>query len=109
MLVVSSRKSTEGRDSGTLRSINVLGSSYKFTEKLTAAAYASDVENVLKKQYVNANYVFPIDQNKSLTLDFNGYCTKLMVSTFAKASPMATRTRFGLWPPPTPEVRARSQ
>jgi hypothetical protein len=72
-----SRKSAEGRDSGGLKSINVLGGSYQFTEQFKAAVYASDVENVLKKQYVNANYVFPIDQDQSLTLDFNGYRTKL--------------------------------
>ncbi|WP_339412954.1 OprD family porin [Pseudomonas sp. EA_35y_Pfl2_R5] len=72
-----SRKSAQGRDSGGLKSINVLGGSYQFTEQFTAAAYASDVENVLKKQYVNANYVFPTDQDQSLTLDFNGYRTKL--------------------------------
>ncbi len=72
-----SRKSAEGRDSGGLKSINVLGGSYQFTEQFKAALYASDVEDVLKKQYVNANYVFPIDKDQSLTLDFNGYRTKL--------------------------------
>ncbi|ANY90473.1 MULTISPECIES: OprD family porin [Pseudomonas] len=72
-----SRKSAEGRDSGGLKSINVLGGSYKFTDQFTAALYASDVEDVLKKQYVGANYVFPISKDQSLTLDFNGYRTKL--------------------------------
>src|SRR5471030_2330171 len=72
-----SRKSADGRDSGGLKAINVLGGSYKFTEQFKAALYASDVEDVLKKQYVNANYVFPIDKDQSLTLDFNGYRTKL--------------------------------
>jgi len=72
-----SRKSAEGRDSGGLKSINVLGGSYQFTEQFKAAVYASDVEDVLKKQYLNANYVFPIDKDQSLTLDFNGYRTKL--------------------------------
>ncbi|VVN16547.1 Porin D [Pseudomonas fluorescens] len=72
-----SRKSAEGRDSGGLKSINVLGGSYQFTEQFKAAVYASDVEDVLKKQYVNANYVVPIDKDQSLTLDFNGYRTKL--------------------------------
>ncbi|RON71970.1 OprD family porin [Pseudomonas fluorescens] len=72
-----SRKSAEGRDSGGLKSINVLGGSYQFTEQFKAALYASDVEDVMKKQYVNANYVFPIDKDQSLTLDFNGYRTKL--------------------------------
>ena len=72
-----SRKSAEGRDSGGLKSINVLGGSYQFTDQFKAALYASDVEDVLKKQYVNANYVIPIDKDQSLTLDFNGYRTKL--------------------------------
>src|SRR3989344_1042556 len=72
-----SRKSAEGHDSGGLKSINVLGGSYQFTEQFKAALYASDVEDVLKKQYVNANYVFPFDKDQSLTLDFNGYRTKL--------------------------------
>ncbi|CDF93247.1 MULTISPECIES: OprD family porin [unclassified Pseudomonas] len=72
-----SRKSAEGRDSGGLKSINVLGGSYQFTEQFKAALYASDVEDVLKKQYVNANYVFPLAKDQSLTLDFNGYRTKL--------------------------------
>ncbi len=72
-----SRKSAEGRDSGGLKSINVLGGSYRFTEQFKASLYASDVEDVLKKQYVNANYVFPLAKDQSLTLDFNGYRTKL--------------------------------
>ena len=72
-----SRKSAEGRDSGGLKSINVLGGSYQFTEQFKAALYASDVEDVLKKQYVSANYVFPLAKDQSLTLDFNGYRTKL--------------------------------
>ncbi|WP_434608328.1 OprD family porin [Pseudomonas sp. D2-30] len=72
-----SRKSAEGRDSGGLKSINVMGGSYQFTEQFKASLYASDVEDVLKKQYVNANYVFPLAKDQSLTLDFNGYRTKL--------------------------------
>ena len=72
-----SRKSDEGRDSGGLKSINVLGGSYQFTEHFKGALYASDVEDVLKKQYVNANYVLPFNKDQSLTLDFNGYRTKL--------------------------------
>ena len=35
-----SRKSAEGRDSGGLKSINVLGGSYQFTEQFKAALYA---------------------------------------------------------------------
>ncbi|MBX8522270.1 OprD family porin [Pseudomonas cichorii] len=71
------RKSAEGRDSGDLKSINVFGGSYKFTDAFSAAAYASDNEDVFKKQYLNLNYVFALPQDQSLTLDFNGYKTKL--------------------------------
>ncbi|MNM89905.1 Porin D precursor [compost metagenome] len=67
------RKSAEGRDSGGLKSINVFGGSYKFTENLSASLYTSDVEDVLKKHYLGVNYVHPIADDQSLTLDFNGY------------------------------------
>ncbi|RWU23555.1 outer membrane porin, OprD family [Pseudomonas alkylphenolica] len=67
------RKSAEGRDSGGLKSINVLGGSYKFTENLSASVYGSDVEDVLKKYYLGVNYVHPLADDQSLTLDFNGY------------------------------------
>ncbi|ERO66006.1 membrane protein [Pseudomonas piscis] len=80
-----SRKSDEGRDSGGLKSINVLGGSYQFTEQFKGALYASDVEDVLKKQYMNLNYVFPLATDQSLTLDFNGYRTKLDKSYANKA------------------------
>jgi ribosomal protein L27 len=71
------RKSAEGRDSGDLKSINVYGGSYKFTDAFSGAFYASDDEDTLKKQYLNLNYVFALPQDQSLTLDFNGYKTKL--------------------------------
>jgi hypothetical protein len=71
------RKSAEGRDSGGLKSINVYGASYKFTDEFTAAFYASDNEDVFKKQYVNLNYVFALAPDQSLTFDFNGYKTKM--------------------------------
>ncbi|NWA01855.1 OprD family porin [Pseudomonas gingeri] len=80
-----SRKSDEGRDSGGLKSINVLGGSYQFTDNFKAALYGSDIEDVLKKQYVNLNYVFPVAKDQSLTLDFNGYRTELDKDYAAKA------------------------
>ena len=70
-----SRKSDEGRDSGGLKGIDVIGASYKFNDAFSGAFYASDVEDVLKRQYLNLNYVLPIASN-SLTFDFNGYRTK---------------------------------
>ncbi len=71
------RKSAEGRDSGDLKSINVYGASYKFTDAFSAAFYASDDEDTLKKQYLNLNYVFALQPDQSLTFDFNGYKTEL--------------------------------
>ena len=67
------RKSAEGRDSGHLKSIDVFGGSYKFTDNFTASAYTSNIEDVMKKHYLGMNYVFPIAVDQSLTLDFNGY------------------------------------
>ena len=70
------RKSDEGRDSGGLNSIEVLGGSYQFNDNIRAALYASDVEDVLKRQYANLNYIRPLNQGDILTLDFSGYRTK---------------------------------
>lgn len=79
-----SRKSDEGRDSGGLKGIDVIGASYKFNDAVSAALYASDVDNAVransfKRQYLNLNYVMPIASN-SLTFDFNGYNTKYDVT-----------------------------
>ena len=70
-----SRKSDEGRDSGGLKSVDVFGGSYQFNDALSAAFYASDVEDVVKRQYINLNYTLPIASN-SLNFDFNGYRSK---------------------------------
>lgn len=69
------RKSDEGRDSGRLKSIEVLGGSYQFNDKTRAALYASDVEDVLKRQYVNLNYQPELHHGAALTLDLSGYRT----------------------------------
>ncbi|TFF36613.1 OprD family porin [Pseudomonas sp. RIT623] len=71
------RKSAERRDGGGLKSINVLGGSYKFTDNFTASLYTADNEDVMKKHYLGMNYVYPIAADQSLTLDFNGYKSKL--------------------------------
>ncbi|WP_090276595.1 OprD family outer membrane porin [Halopseudomonas litoralis] len=70
------RKSDEGRDSGELNSIEVLGGSYQFNDNIRTALYASDVEDVLKRQYANLNYIRPLNEGDTLTLDFSGYRTK---------------------------------
>lgn len=70
------RKSDEGRDSGGLNSIEVLGGSYQFNDNIRAALYASDVDDVLKRQYANLNYIRPLNGGDTLTMDFSGYRTK---------------------------------
>ncbi|WP_313738334.1 OprD family porin [Pseudomonas sp.] len=67
------RKSMEGRDSGGLKSIDVLGGTYHFNDRLTGSLYTSQVEDVLRKHYLGLNYVHPLADDQSLTLDFNGY------------------------------------
>ncbi|WP_324709877.1 OprD family porin [Pseudomonas citronellolis] len=71
------RKSAEGRDSGGLKHIDVYGGSYKFTDNFSGSLYASDNKDVARKQYMNLNYVIPMQDAQSLTFDFNGYKTKL--------------------------------
>ena len=70
-----SRKSAEARDSGDLKSINVFGASYKFTDNLSASLYGSEMEDELNKQYVGVTYAIPLQDKQSLTFDFNGYRT----------------------------------
>ena len=70
------RKSDEGRDSGGLNAIEVLGGSYQFNDNVRTALYASDVEDVLKRQYANLNYIRPLNGGDTLTMDFSGYRTK---------------------------------
>lgn len=69
-----------GRDSNsqsgeTLRSANIVGASYAFTENFSGAIHASDVEDFYKKTYVNLNFNQPLTDEQSLGLDFNFYRT----------------------------------
>src|SRR5690606_11208946 len=58
-----------------LNSINVLGGSYQFSEQLSGALYASDIDDVAKKKYANLNYLIPLAETRSLGFDFNIYRT----------------------------------
>ncbi|BBP81856.1 MULTISPECIES: OprD family porin [Pseudomonas] len=71
------QKSAEARDSGGLKRIDVYGGSYRFNDQFSTSLYASDVKDVLKKQYLNLNYIIPVADDQSVTLDFNGYKTRL--------------------------------
>lgn len=58
-----------------LKSINLLGGSYQFNKQLSGALYASDIDDVAKKQYANLNYLIPLAEARSLGFDFNIYRT----------------------------------
>lgn len=60
-------------DGGNLKSIDVLGGSYQFTENLSASLYASDIEDVATKKYANVNYTIPLAETQALNFDFNIY------------------------------------
>ncbi|WHS59209.1 OprD family porin [Pseudomonas sp. G2-4] len=68
-----------GRDTvnGTgLKSANIAGATYQFTDNFVAGVAASDIEDHYKKKYINLNYTLPINEDQSLNFDFNGYDTK---------------------------------
>ncbi|WIX01709.1 OprD family porin [Stutzerimonas balearica] len=69
-------------DDNRLKSIDVLGGTYQFTENLSASLYFSDVEDVYEKKYANVNYVMPLADSQSLAFDFNIYKSDLDSQTF---------------------------
>jgi len=73
------------RDSSGMKSINVLGGSYSFTDNLSASLYGSDMEDAFKKTYANVNFTLPMADEQSLNFDFNIYNTDYE-KDFVKAS-----------------------
>lgn len=72
-------------DFGSLRSLDLVGGRYNFTDDLSAAYYYADakvgqkgVNDRLqsKKHYTNVNYTLPIADAQNLNFDFNMYNTK---------------------------------
>ncbi|OYT96260.1 MAG: outer membrane porin, OprD family [Pseudomonas sp. PGPPP3] len=57
----------------TLKSANIFGASYSFTENFSGAFHASDVEDFWTKKYVNLNYTVALADDQSLGFDFNYY------------------------------------
>ncbi|MHC8409946.1 OprD family porin [Pseudomonas sp. Hz4] len=70
------RDSINGPHNPGLTSANIAGATYQFTDNFVAGVAASDVDDYFKKQYVNANYTLPINEDQSLNFDFNGYRSK---------------------------------
>lgn len=63
-------------DSAGLKSLDLVGGSYAFSDSLSGALYYSDVAEAFDKYYGNLNYVQAISDSQSLTLDFNAYQTE---------------------------------
>lgn len=73
-----SSQTATGRDSltqedATLKSANIFGASYSFTENFSGSFHASDVEDFWTKKYVNLNYTVALADDQSLGFDFNYY------------------------------------
>ncbi|WP_226687658.1 OprD family porin [Stutzerimonas stutzeri] len=71
-------------DWGSLKSIDVVGGTYAFTDNLSASLYYADNEDVAKKKYANVNYVMPFGGDQSLAFDFNIYDNKYDKETFGE-------------------------
>ena len=71
---LSSQESTD-RDTFGLKSANIVGASYSFTDNFSAAVHASDIEDFWKKYYGNLNYNLPLAEEQALNFDFNIYKT----------------------------------
>ncbi len=64
----------DGEDENyTLKSANIYGASYSFSDNFTGAVHASDVEDFWTKQYLNLNYTLAVADDQSLNFDFNYY------------------------------------
>ena len=70
------KDSINGAHTPGLTSANIGGATYQFTDNFVAGFAASDVDDYFKKQYINANYTLPINDEQSLNFDLNAYKTK---------------------------------
>lgn len=70
----------DSANDGELKSLDLVGARYNFTENLSAAYYYADADltddRTNKKHYVNGNYTIPFADTQSLNFDFNLYHTK---------------------------------
>ncbi|MFK8330213.1 OprD family porin [Pseudomonas sp. BJa5] len=64
------------RDSFHLKSADVAGGTYAFTDTLSTSVYYSKVEDFWRKWYGNINWALPINDEQGLVFDFNIYDTK---------------------------------
>ena len=84
----------DSSNEGLLRSLDLVGGRYNFTNDLSAAYYYSDAdlghkgagEARVKKHYSNVNYNLPLANTQSLNFDFNMYNTKFNNKDASKKS-----------------------
>jgi imipenem/basic amino acid-specific outer membrane pore len=56
-------------------SIDYAGGKYAITDNLSVSLYGSDLKDVWRQYYGNANYTLPLSDEQSLNVDFNIYRT----------------------------------
>ena len=75
----------DSSNDGLLRSLDLVGGRYNFTDNLSAAYFYADAKAghkgdgdrvQAKKHYTNVNYTLPIADTQNLNFDFNMYNTK---------------------------------
>ncbi|MGE8359436.1 OprD family porin [Pseudomonas sp.] len=71
----TSRDDINGKGEAGLKYANIVGASYAFTDALSAAFHASDVEDYWKKYYGNVNYNLSLSEEQALNFDVNIYKT----------------------------------
>ncbi|MDH1265815.1 OprD family porin [Pseudomonas sp. GD03944] len=71
----TSRDDINGKGEAGLKYANIVGASYAFTDSLSAAFHASDVEDYWKKYYGNVNYNLSLSEEQALNFDVNIYKT----------------------------------
>ncbi|ACO79554.1 OprD family outer membrane porin [Azotobacter vinelandii CA] len=59
-----------------LDSIELVGASYAFNERLSVALYFSDIEKVARKRYANIVWQLPLAEENTLEFDFDFYRTR---------------------------------
>lgn len=92
-------------DKRTLRSLDLIGARYSFTDNLSAAYYYADADRGhknsgwagrtnSKKQYLNVNYNYPIAEDQSVTVDFNAYSTRHNNKDLKQVQPWSDDSRI---------------
>ncbi|WP_407313853.1 OprD family porin [Pseudomonas sp. nanlin1] len=69
-------KERTSRAASKLKEADLIGATYQLTKSLTAALYASSVQDYWDKKYLGLNWIKPIDASRALTMDFRFYDQK---------------------------------